>query len=110
MLIGAAALPIFAFVSLLFIYGVVPRFSAGAGQLVWYAVYFPVALATTIGGVRYAMLRAQRPTLWRVLHEHGFTVCPECGYDTRGIDPNGRCPECGGQLANQAAHERHLDD
>ena len=34
-----------------------------------------------------------RPGLWGGPH-----ACPHCGYDLRGVEHTGRCPECGGRF------------
>jgi hypothetical protein len=44
----------------------------------------------------------------RTLRELDFKVCAACGYDLRGSDEPGRCPECGSSVdAPAAAINRH---
>ncbi len=45
----------------------------------------------------FTIPRLCRREIRRELFHHGVSICPECEYDLRGINPP-RCPECGTSL------------
>lgn len=40
------------------------------------------------------MRKLNEKKTYQVLCDHGYDICPNCGYDLRGVDHEA-CPECG---------------
>jgi hypothetical protein len=55
-------------------------------------VIVALALAVTARGWRLDTLARRRARVG---------LCPECGYDRRGLSPDAPCPECGMQLSGE---------
>jgi len=58
---------------------------------------FPLAITSMVvlpALITLAVFRRNR-TIYQKAREHGFAICPECGYSLKSNPRRGQCPECG---------------
>lgn len=65
----------------------------GAGLLTWVAMCIAAWVVITVAGIGFRTVAGFRSARRRSLRRRN--VCPDCGYDLRGLEFSERCPECG---------------
>jgi hypothetical protein len=69
----------------------------GVAHGLTYLSVMAVALVVGSLAVQFVLARRYRAAVRRVLNEHGYPTCLDCGYDLRHLEAK-RCPECGKAL------------